>query len=82
VKSVSPRSYLLRDAELPTVSELHININLQFKRYERLAGITIEELQPLSELYLVETKECDMLSEITTEMQGILTRLGVEINAV
>jgi hypothetical protein len=82
VKHVSPKSYLLRDVELPTISELHINLNVQFKRYERLAGVTIEELRPLSELYLVETRECDMLSEITPEMQGILMRWGVEINAV
>ena len=82
VKHVSQKSYLLRDTELPTISELHINLNLQLKRYERLAGITIEGLRPLSGLYLVETRECDMLSEVTPEMQGILTKLGVEINAV
>ena len=82
VKSVSPRSYLLREIELPPISELHINLNVQFKRYERLTGLTIEELRPLSELYLVETRECDMLSETTPEMREIFTRLGVEINAV
>jgi hypothetical protein len=78
VKHVSPRSYLLRGVELPDATELHINLNVQYKRYERLAGITIEVLRPLSELYLVETRECDMLSEVTTEMSGILTRMGVE----
>ena len=82
VKHVSPKSYLLRNAELPALSELHINLNLQLKRYERLARISIEDLRPLSEIYLVETKECDMLSEITSEMHGIFTRLGVEIDAV
>jgi hypothetical protein len=55
---------------------------VQLKRYERLTGISIEDLRPLSELYLVETKECDMLSEITSEMSEILARLGVEIHAV
>jgi hypothetical protein len=55
---------------------------VQRKRYERLAGISIEELRPLSELYLVETKECDMLSEITREMQELFKRLGVVLNAV
>jgi len=82
VKHVSPRSYLLRATELPTILELHINLNLQYKRYERLAKVTIEELRPLSELYLVETRECDMLSEITPEMEGILAKLGVKIDAV
>ena len=82
VKQVSPKSYLLRDIEIPTISDLHISLNLQYKRYERLAGITIEELRPLSELYLVETRECDMLSEITPEMQEIFAKLGVDINAI
>jgi hypothetical protein len=82
VKRVAPRSYLLRGVELPSVSELHINLNVQMKRYERLAGISIEELQPLAELYLVETKECDMISEATPEMRKIYARLGVEIDAV
>lgn len=82
VKHVSPKSYLLRDTEPPTLSKLHINLNVQIKRYERLTGISIEELRPLSELYLVETKECDMLSEITPKMNEIFTRLGVKVDAV
>jgi hypothetical protein len=82
VKRISPKSYLLRNIELPTLSELHINLNAQFKRYERLTGISIKDLQPLADLYLVETKECDMLSEITPEMSEIFTRLGVNIDAV
>lgn len=82
VKDISPKSYLLRNTELPSLSDLHINLNVQRKRYERLAGILLKDLQPLSELYLIETKECDMLSEVTSEMSEILTRLGVEINAV
>jgi len=82
VKSVSPKSYLLRGVSLPPLPELHISLSLQIKRYERLTGITIADLRPLSELYLVETKECDMLSEATPEMQGMLSRLGVELHAV
>jgi hypothetical protein len=82
VKQVSPKSYLLRNSVLPSLSDLHINLSLQMKRYERLTGISIEELRPLSELYLVETKECDMLSEITPEMRGIYSRLGVDLSAV
>lgn len=82
VRHVSPRSYLLRNTELPSLSDLHINLSVQLKRYERLAGISIEELRPLSELYLVETKQCDMLSEVTSEMSEILAKLGVKIHAV
>ena len=82
VKHVSPKSYLLRNMDLPSLSDLHINLNVQRKRYERLTGIAIEDLRPLSELYLVETKECDMLSEVTSEMSEILARLGVKIDAV
>lgn len=82
VNYVSPRSYLLRDIVLPSLSDLHISLNAQLKRYERLTGVFIEELRPLSELYLVETKECDMLSEITSEMSEILERLGVKIDAI
>jgi hypothetical protein len=82
VKHVSPGSYLLRGTDLPALSELHVNLNLQLKRYERLAKISIEELRPLSGLYLVETKECDMLSEITPEMQKQFKKLRVEINAI
>ena len=82
VKHVSPRSYLLRDTELPDLTELHINLHSQYKRYERLAGVAIEDLRPLSELYLVETRECDMLSEATPEMREMFNRLGVTIDAV
>lgn len=82
VKHVSPKSYLLRNTDLPPLSDLHISLNAQLKRYERLTGISIEDLRPLSELYLVETKECDMLSEVTSEMSEILARLGVKLDAV
>jgi hypothetical protein len=82
VNCVSPKSYLLRNTDLPSLSDLHISLNAQIKRYERLTGISIEDLRPLSELYLVETRECDMLSEVTPEMSEILARLGVKINAV
>jgi hypothetical protein len=82
VKQVSPRSYLLRGIDLPTPEELHINLNVQYKRYERLAKVSIKEMLPLSGLYLVETRECDMLSEVTQEIQEVFTRLGVELDAV
>lgn len=82
VRHVSPKTYLLRNTDLPSLSDLHINLNVQLKRYERLTGISIEDLRPLSELYLVETKECDMLSEVTSEMSELLARLGAKIHAV
>jgi hypothetical protein len=82
VKHLSPNSYLLRDIELPELSELHINLNMQLKRYERLAEVRIEDLRPLTDMYLVEVRECDMLSEVTPEMRKVFTKLGVEINAI
>lgn len=82
VKQASPRSYLLRGVELPELSDLQINLNVQRKRYERLSGVSIEELRPLSEMYLVETKEHEMLSETTDEMRGIFRRLGVRHDEV
>ena len=82
IKHFSPKSYLLRDVELPSLSDLHININMQINRYERLTGISIEDLRPLSELYMVEVRECDMLSEITSEMRKLFEILGVNIDAV
>jgi hypothetical protein len=82
VKHISPRSYLLRGVDLPPLASLHVSLHAQLKRYERLTGISIEDLRPLAELYLVETKECDMLSEITPEMGELLARLGVEIDAI
>jgi hypothetical protein len=39
-KDVSPESSLLRDVELPTLADLHIKLNVQRKRYERLNGIS------------------------------------------
>ena len=80
VKQYSPRSYLLRNVELPDLSSMSINISMQINRYERLSGLVIEELRPLSALYLIETRQCDMLSEITEDMQEQFIRLGVSID--
>ncbi len=55
---------------------------MSFVLQSLLTGIAIEDLRPPSELYLVETKQCDMLSEVTSEMSEILARLGVKIHAV
>jgi len=82
VKQFSPRSYLLRNIVLPELSELSVNLSMQILRYERLSGLVIEELKPLSEWYLIETKECDLLSEITPEMQEQFIRLGVDVDAI
>jgi len=82
VKHFCPRSYLLRDEVLPELTELSINLNVQVKRYERLAKVSIEALRPLAELYLVETKECELLSEMTEEMRVIFESLGVDADAI
>jgi hypothetical protein len=78
VRNFSPESYLLRDAEVPSPEELHISLCTQIKKFERLTGIAIEELFPLRCLYLVETKETDMLSAVAPHMSEIFRKIGVE----
>jgi hypothetical protein len=82
VKYISPKSYLLRGIDLPTLEELQIDLNAQINRYEQLTGIKIEDLQPLSDLYLVEVAKCDMLSEITLKMREIFTSLRINTDAI
>jgi hypothetical protein len=77
VRSVSPTSYLLRDKDVPSMEELHMSLCTQIKKFERLADIEIASLHLLTGLYLVQTKEVDMLSEVTPEMQELFLRIGV-----
>jgi hypothetical protein len=77
VRSFSPSSYLLRDEDVPQMEELHMSLCTQIKKFERLSGIEIASLAPLMGLYLVETKELDMLSETTPSMQELFFRIGV-----
>jgi hypothetical protein len=77
IKHYSPDSYLLRNITLPTMEELHISLCAQIKKFERLAGVKMNELLPLARIYLVETKECDMISAIKPEMESILAKVGV-----
>jgi hypothetical protein len=78
VRNFSPTSYLLRDIDVPSPEELHVSLCCQIKKFERLAGIAIADLLPLKELYLVETKETDMLSVVTPKISEILSEIGAE----
>lgn len=78
----SPTSYLLRDKELQTCEELHVSLGVQIKKFERLLGIELRKLLPLCGVYLVETKECDMISKIAPEMERLFSELGVDIHAL
>jgi hypothetical protein len=78
VRSFSPTSYLLRDTDVPTPEELHVSLCCQTKKFERLTGIAIIDLLPLKELYLVETKETDMLSVVTLRMSEIFSGIGAD----
>jgi hypothetical protein len=78
VKNFSPASYLLRDILVPSPEELHMSLCARIKRFERLTGVTIVDLLPLKGLYLVETKETDMLSVATPEIAEIFLRIGVK----
>jgi hypothetical protein len=79
VKKYSPTSYLLRGVDLPPAEELHVCLSTQIKKYERLSGARIESLMPLCRLYLVEMGGREMLSEITPEIEELLTGLGVSL---
>jgi hypothetical protein len=78
VRYFSPTSYLLRGLAVPTMEELHMSLCTQIKKFERLTGVGIAALKPLMGLYLVETKELDMLSETTPKIQELFLRIGVE----
>jgi hypothetical protein len=82
VKYFSPESHLLRGIELPTMEELHMSLCAQIKKFERLAGVEIKKLSLLSKIYLIETKECDMISEATPEMLDLLSGLGVSLDEI
>jgi hypothetical protein len=78
VRHFSPTSYLLRDTDVPSPEELHMSLCAQIKKFERLAGVSIPELLPLTGLYLVETKETDMLSVVTPGISEIFLKTGVD----
>jgi hypothetical protein len=80
VKQFSPESYLLRGVDLPGMDELGMSLCSQTKKFERLAGVSFKSLRPLMRIYLVETKECDMISAATPEMKELMASLGVNIN--
>lgn len=82
VRHFSPDSYLLRDLAVPTMEELHMSLCTQIKKFERLAGIEFKELLPLTRIFLVETKECDMISAATPEMTELMAGLGVSLDAL
>jgi hypothetical protein len=78
VRNFSPTSYLLRDIDVPSPEALHMSLCAQIKRFERLTGVAIVDLLPLSELCLVETKETDMLSVVTPRISELFSKIGVE----
>jgi hypothetical protein len=82
VERFSPRSYLLRDVLLPSKEDLSVCIDAQIRKCERLCGFTFDLLIPLMHWYLVSTKEQDMLSEKSEEMELILKKIGVKSNDI
>jgi hypothetical protein len=78
VGNFSPASYLLRDIDVPSMDELHMSLCAGIKKFERLTGVAIKDLFPLAGLYLVETKETDMLSVATPPMSEIFSKIGVK----
>lgn len=82
IKHYSADSYLLRNITLPIMEELHMSLSVQIKKFERLTGVEIDKLLPLSRIYLVETKECDMISKVTPEMKELMMRMGVSVDEI
>jgi hypothetical protein len=82
VRHFSPDSYLLRGQTVPTMEDIHMSLCVQIKKFERLSGIELKKLLPLSRIYLVETKECDMISAVTPEMRGLMAGIGVSLDAI
>jgi len=82
VKHFSPDSYLLRGHTVPTMEELHMSLCAQIKKFERLVGVELKTLLPLTRIYLVETKQCDMISAATLEMKELMAGMGVSLDAL
>jgi hypothetical protein len=78
VRHFSPASYLLRDIHVPSLEALHMSLCTQVKKFERLIGVAINDLLPLTGLYLVETQEMDLLSVATPQMLEIFSKIGVD----
>jgi hypothetical protein len=75
----SQTSYLLRGKPLPAKDDLHTCVSTQKKKFERLAGLVLEDLLPLQHIYLVEIGGQDLISEITPELKMLLEKVGVAI---
>jgi hypothetical protein len=79
IKQYSPHSYLLRGAALPEAKELHLSLPAQTRKYERLAGVSIQSLLPLGQLYLVEMDGQEFVSQVTAEIAELMKETGVEL---
>lgn len=75
----SDRSYLLRDIYLQTPDELHICVCAYEKKFERLAGVSLKSLMPLSRIYLVEVGDAEIVSEVDATLCEFMKGLGVSL---
>jgi len=78
IKHFSPGSYLLRKICVPSPEELHISLDVQIRKIERLCKIKMGELFPLMKLYLVEIEGNEIISADTEEIIKTMERIGVE----
>jgi len=76
IKHFSPRSYLLREIDLPSEEDLHMSLGVQIRKIERLCNIKMKELFPLLNLYLVDVDGNEMISTGTEEINKIMERIG------
>jgi hypothetical protein len=75
----SERSHLLRGGGISTPEELHVCICAYEKKFERLTGIEIKSLLPLSRIYLVEMGGKEIISEISPPLRELMKELGVSL---
>lgn len=79
VMKYSDRSYLLRDVHLPTPEDLHICVCAYEKKFERLSGIQLKSLLPLSHIYLVEVGDAEIISEVDATLSELMKGMGVSL---
>ena len=81
VRKWSPHSYLLRDRILCDEKNLHCSINAQYsllsRRIFKEQGVEIRELEALSDIYLIYMDGHEIVSRITEDQRGFMTRHGI-----
>jgi hypothetical protein len=79
VMKYSDSSYLLRGDNSLSPEELRVCICACEKKFEKLTGVEIKSLLPLSRIYLVEVGGCEIISEVERPLGEMMKELGVSL---